>query len=98
MDQFPESEISNGIIHARLYLPDAQTGYYRGSRFDWAGVIPELTCNGHSYFGQWFEKYSPTLHDAILGPVEAFSPVGYEEIKPGENFLLVGIGMAEKPV
>ncbi|MEZ4773580.1 MAG: hypothetical protein R3D00_10395 [Bacteroidia bacterium] len=98
MDQFPEAEISNGIIHARLYLPDAEEGYYRGSRFDWAGVMPDLSYKGHTYFGQWFEKYSPTLHDAIMGPVEAFSPVGYEEIKPGESFLLIGIGMAEKPV
>ncbi|MDX2249494.1 MAG: hypothetical protein SF052_22110 [Bacteroidia bacterium] len=98
MNPFPEAEISNGLIQARLYLPDANTGYYRGSRFDWAGVIPELSYKGHTYFSQWFGKYSPTLHDAIMGPVEAFSPVGYEEAAPGENFLLVGIGMAEKPV
>src|SRR5213592_2796787 len=69
LDQFPEAIISNGLIKARFYLPAVKDGYYRGARFDWSGVIPELEYKGHSYFGQWFEKYSPTLHDAITGPV-----------------------------
>lgn len=93
----PQTEIKNELIHARLYLPDAKNGYYRGSRFDWAGVIPSLEYKGHQYFGQWFEKYSPTLHDAIMGPVEAFAPIGYEEAKTGDKFLVIGIGMVTKP-
>ena len=93
----PGVEISNGIINAQLYLPDNQKGYYQGTRFDWSGVIPSLEYGGHSYFGQWFEKYSPTLHDAIMGPVEAFSPIGYNEAKAGGDFLMIGIGMIRKP-
>ena len=96
VDQFPQAEITNGLIRARLYLPDSEDGYYRGSRFDWSGVIPELEYQGHTFFGQWFEKYSPTLHDAIAGPVDAFTPIGYEEAKAGENFLKIGIGMVTK--
>ena len=96
-DLFPDAEITNGIIRARLYLPDAENGYYRGSRFDWSGVMPELTYEGHSYFGQWFEKYDPLLHDAIMGPVEEFSPVGYDEAEAGSFFLKVGVGMLRKP-
>ncbi len=94
--QPPDAEISNGLVHARLYLPDPDVGYYRGSRFDWSGVISSLDYNGHHYFGQWFKEYSPTLHDAILGPVEAFDPVGYNEAKAGENFLKIGIGVLSK--
>lgn len=93
----PEAEISNSIIKAHLYLPDAENGYYRGSRFDWSGVISSLTCEGHSYFGKWFPRYSPTLHDAIMGPVEDFYPVGFEEAKPGGSFLKIGIGIMERP-
>jgi hypothetical protein len=96
-EPFPEARIKNGLITARLYLPDTSTGYYRGSRFDWSGVIPELEYRGHTYFGQWFEKYSPTLHDAIMGPVEDFYPIGYDEAKVGESFLKIGIGMVAKP-
>jgi len=97
IDEFPQAKISNGIIKARLYLPDAEKGYYRASRFDWSGVMPELEYKSHSYFGQWFEKYSPTIHDAIMGPVEDFLPVGYAEAKTGDPFLKIGIGIVTKP-
>jgi hypothetical protein len=96
-DQIPQAQISNGIIKAKLYLPDTTNGYYRGARFDWSGVIPDLEYKGHTYFAQWFENYSPTLHDAIMGPVEDFFPVGYDEAKVGESFLKIGIGMIVKP-
>jgi hypothetical protein len=96
-DEIPKVDISNGLIKARLYLPDTELGYYRGTRFDWSGVIASLEYSGHNYFGQWFEKYSPTIHDAIMGPVDDFTPVGYNEAKPGETFLKIGIGMISKP-
>lgn len=91
-----ETRIANGVISVRMLLPDKDSGYYRGSRFDWSGVIAELEWNGHSYFGQWFEKYNPTNHDAILGPVEAFDPIGFEQAKPGENFIKIGVGAVTK--
>ena len=47
-----------------------------------------LNWSGHEYFGQWFEKYDPKIHDAITGPVEEFltddAGLGYAEAKPGE--------------
>ena len=39
---FPSAEISNGRIRATILLPDAEKGYYRGTRFDWSGVISSL--------------------------------------------------------
>jgi hypothetical protein len=74
----PQAAISNSHVRAQLYLPDAQSGYYQGTRFDWSGVISSLEANGHSYFGQWFPRYDPKLHDAITGPVEEFTGVGYD--------------------
>lgn len=95
---FPEAMISNGLVTAKLLLPDAEKGYYRGSRFDWAGVIGSLDYKGHSYFGQWYEKYDPFLHDAIMGPVDEFrDPLGYKEAKPGEEFVKIGVGTLRKP-
>jgi len=95
--KFPEAEISNKIIKAKLYLPDVKEGYYQGTRFDWAGNIPSLKVNGHEYFGQWFEKYSPEIHDAIMGPVEEFTALDYNEAKPGESFIKIGVGVLTKP-
>jgi hypothetical protein len=98
---FPQAEIANGRIRAQLYLPDAQAGYYRGTRFDWSGVVSSLKWNGHEYFGQWFERHDPRIHDAITGPVEEFltgdSSLAYAEVKPGESFVRIGVGAVRKP-
>jgi hypothetical protein len=72
--QYPQTSISNGLIEANLYLPDAKNGFYRGTRFDWSGVINSLKFKDHEYFGEWYQKHDPKRHDAITGPVEAFDP------------------------
>lgn len=104
------AEISNGLIHAEIKLPDAQNGFYRGTRFDWSGVIYSLTANGHNYYGPWFTKTDPAVHDfvyrgddivagpcsAITGPVDEFAPIGFDAAKPGENFIKIGIGALRK--
>ncbi len=98
---FPEAEISNGVIKAKLYLPDAVKGYYRATRFDWSGSISSLEYKGHNYFGVWFSKYDPKLHDSITGPVEEFrtgeSALGYDEAKVGGSFIRIGVGVLLKP-
>ena len=95
---FPTAKISNGLIEADLYLPDAQRGYYQGTRFDWSGVMPRLDYKGHSYFGIWNPApYDPKLHDAIAGPVEEFVAVGMNEAPIGGEFLKIGVGTLIKP-
>ena len=99
--EFPQAEISNGTIRSKLYLPDAELGYYRATRFDWSGQIASLEFQGHNYFGQWFDRYDPKLHDSILGPVEEFLTngigLGYNDVKAGESFVKIGVGAVRKP-
>jgi hypothetical protein len=99
--EVPQADISNGLVKAKLYLPDAQNGYYRATRFDWSGVVASLEYKGHNFFGQWFDKYDPKINDAITGPVEEFltnvKGLGYDEVKPGENFVKIGVGAIRKP-
>ena len=59
----------------KLELYHPQDGYYMGTRFDRGGVFKSLMFNGIELCGEWFESYSPTMHDAVLGPAEEFSPV-----------------------
>jgi hypothetical protein len=108
----PEAEISNGQIRAKLYLPDAERGFYRSTRFDWSGVIGSLEFNGHQYYGPWFTRTDPAVRDfiykgtdiiasaqsAVVGPAEEFSrPQGYNTAKPGETFVKIGVGVLRKP-
>jgi hypothetical protein len=89
----PSTSISNGLVRARLILPDVENGYYRGFRFDWSGSITSLEAGGHTYFGQWFARKDPTRQDSIFGPVEVFAPLNYTESKPGETFVKIGVGV-----
>src|SRR3954469_11667257 len=96
-DRVPQASISNGEIHAKLYLPDAAHGYYQGLRFDWSGVVASLEYKNHNYFGVWFPEYDPKRHDAITGPVEEFGGdeggLGYNAAKPGDTFVKIGVGV-----
>ena len=97
-----QGQISNGSITAKFHLPNPDNGYYRGTRFDWSGVIHSLRTKDHEYFGVWFDKYDPKLHDAITGPVEEFvsdgnSSVGYDEAPVGGEFIRIGVGAVRKP-
>jgi hypothetical protein len=83
-------------------LPDPVNGYYRATRFDWSGQMPDLQYKGHSYFGMWNPApYDPKLHDAIMGPVEEFLTngmgLGYADAKAGGTFLKIGVGVIRKP-
>ena len=99
---YPRAEISNGVVSAGVFLPDAEKGFYRGTRFERSGAIYSLQWQGHEYFGPWREGLDdPTQHDNIMGPAESFSAndqvLGYEEAKVGGIFLRIGVGLCEKP-
>ena len=88
--------INNKSLSITLHAPDGEKGYYRGTRFDWAGVFESIQYRGCNYAEPWFEKYNPVAHDAVCGPAEEFSPIGLDEAAPGEPFLKIGVGMLEK--
>ena len=84
--RIPQAEITNGELRAKLYLPDARHGFYRGTRFDHSGIVSSLEYKGHNYYGQWYTRSDPRVHDfefqgedivtstccTIMGPVEEF--------------------------
>lgn len=86
----PTATIRNSVITVQIYLPDAKKGFYRGVRFDWAGVIGSLTYRGHDFYVPWFRGMSPSVRDiqfqdgvaiagpntATTGPVEEFNMDG----------------------
>ena len=96
----PSARIGNGHLSATVFLPDKENGYYRGARFDWAGVVGCAALNDHTFFGEWFNRYDPLLNDAITGPVEEFrnpaSELGYEEAGVGGVFVKVGVGVLKR--
>ena len=110
-DSAPEVPIADGPIQARIYLPVVNGGFYRGTRFDWSGVIGSLKYGGHDYYPQWFERSDPNVHDfiydgadivagpctAAVGPAEEFAmPLGFDEAKASGTFVKIGVGVLRK--
>ncbi len=108
----PSAVITNRSLRAKVYLPDATAGFYRGTRFDWAGVIEGLEYAGHDYFPAWFQRTDLQVHDftyqgpdivaspctAVTGPAEEFTPpLGFEEAGAGGTFIKIGVGVLRKP-
>ena len=96
----PAARIGNGKMAAVIFLPDAQQGFYRGSRFDWGGLVACASLDGHTFFGEWFNRYDPMINDAVTGPVEEFrnptSELGYDDAAPGGLFLKIGVGIVRR--
>lgn len=98
-DQYPSRTISNGSVEMKVFLPDAENGLYRGTRFDWSGVIGSVKYMGHEYFGYWKDTHDPLFHEDLPGPVEGYIKpgLGYDEAEPGSKYVRIGVGVIEKP-
>lgn len=89
--------LDNGSLDLLLAPPDATEGYYRGTRFDHAGVFRKVEMGGRSYADEWFPQYNPYRHDAVCGPSEEFGVIGFDEARPGDLFLKIGVGYLRRP-
>jgi hypothetical protein len=107
----PHRDISNVLMTARLASPDGTKGFYRGTRFDQAGVVLSLKLNGREFYGPWFDAIAPDVLDyaydangqvvagpdsATSGPVEEFAPVDFTPT-PGSHFVKIGVGILYQP-
>jgi hypothetical protein len=108
---FPQAQISNGPVTAKIYLPDAKDGFYRSTRFDWSGAVYSLEYKGHNFYGSWFDSIDPTVINwvyrdgkivsgpcsGLWGPVDEFqTPLGFDEAKDGGTFIKIGVGVLRK--
>jgi hypothetical protein len=88
--EFPKATIDNGVLHATVYLPDPVQGFYRGTRFDWSGVIGSLTFEGHNYYGPWFTKTNPAVRDFIFDGPDITAGICSAITGPSEEFVANG--------
>lgn len=92
---YPQTTLTNDAMEMLVYLPDADNGYYRGSRFEWSGLVQQIKYAGHTYFGDWKSTHDPKNHDDLTGTASEFgmfSPLGYDDAARRETFVKIGIG------
>ncbi|MGF1530884.1 MAG: hypothetical protein ACFCU4_05945 [Puniceicoccaceae bacterium] len=97
---YPMVVLTNGLIEMEVYLPDSETGVYRGPRFDWSGIVGRLEWEGYRFFDfRPKAGHQPTRASMLGGPAGEFGmedPSGYETATVGETFLKIGVGHLEK--
>lgn len=96
---FPETSITDGKVTLRLYLPDGEKGYYRGTRFDPSGMVYAAEYAGHTFLTPWKSRPSPTSHDGVAGTASEFgmdSPLGYDDAVIGDPYYKIGVGILKK--
>jgi hypothetical protein len=97
---YPHRVLRNDTgMRVMVMLPDAEKGFYRGTRFDWSGHIAQAKYKGHTFFGLWRTPHDPKNFEHGVGPTDEFgiqNPPGYEAAKPGEPFLKVGVGLLKR--
>jgi hypothetical protein len=96
---FPRLQLDNGHLQVSIYLPDAERGYYRGTRFDWSGIIERVDYAGHRFYAPLHVNHDPLGHDSVAGPAEEFAmfqPMGFAEADAGESFVKIGVGLLAK--
>lgn len=92
--------ISLSTDRIQLFLHEPLDGFYKGTRFDRAGVFGSILFGGIELAGDWYPHYDPFMHDAVKGPAEEFSPVfptisGHDPLSR-ELFLKPGVGILLK--
>ncbi len=99
-DGAPMAVLDNGVVTVELALPSATTGYYRGPRFDWSGVVVQATWTPatgtkHTAFGVLKPEAGPERHERGAGPMAEFGidgVDGYDATPVGGTFLKIGVG------
>lgn len=97
---YPRAVLAGSHLRLTVYLPDAERGFYRGTRFDPSGLIARAALDGRTVYGPFRTPHDPTQHDAVVGPAEEFdmaAPPGWDEAAPGEGFMKIAVGILRKP-
>ena len=84
-------EIGNASLRMRVELP-ATAGSYRGTRFDWSGMVRSLRVRGYEFYGPWFDRIDPAIHNNVQrtrpdGLGEVVTGIASSGQGPAEEFL-----------
>ncbi|MDB5438002.1 MAG: hypothetical protein JWM33_429, partial [Caulobacteraceae bacterium] len=82
----PSVTLTNGLVTARVYTPGLPNSFYRGTRFDNAGVVGSLTYKGHEYYSLWFTKTSASTRDFVYDGNDIISGPNTSVTGPMEEF------------
>ncbi|TVP92073.1 hypothetical protein [Alkalibacterium sp.] len=87
------------LENSRLKIAIQEPGeLYRGSRFDWTGFVSQITLDGSVNFcvPEQLEEGKGTGGLGFCNEFGMEKPIGYDDIRPGEEFPKIGVGLLKK--
>ena len=84
-------EIGNALLRLQFEVPSSDASY-RGTRFDWSGMIRSLRVRGHEIYGPWFDRIDPKVYNneqrtRADGSGEVVTGIASSGQGPAEEFL-----------
>lgn len=103
-ENYPKIVLKTDSIELEIFIPDEKNGFYRGSRFDWSGMIGKVLFKNHVFFAPWKLPHNPKDPECGIGICEEYGmgvfkwdiPLGFKEAKVKEGFIKIGVGVLEK--
>ncbi|MCC5889550.1 MAG: hypothetical protein JJU01_03205 [Alkalibacterium sp.] len=87
------------LENSRLKVAIQEPGeLYRGSRFDWTGFVSQITLDESVNFcvPEQLEEGKGTGGLGFCNEFGMEKPIGYDDIRPGEEFPKIGVGLLKK--
>lgn len=82
----PLATITGGDVKVVVALPDAIRGFYRSTRFDWSGMVIEVTRGGSRFYGPWVDGVAANVHDFVDRSNGVVSGIPNAATGPAEEF------------
>lgn len=86
----PLGRLANGQISLTYHVPDPKLGFYRGTRFDWSGMIASLRHRGQDFYGPWYDRIDPAVRDYRDDGGEIVVGPNSSAMGPSEEFVTDG--------
>jgi hypothetical protein len=83
----PQAVLTQGKLRVTVALPDARRGFYRSTRFDWSGMVTEVTLGASHFYGPWFDGTRDDVRDFVDGAEGVFVSPRNPATGPAEEFV-----------
>ncbi|MBC2667483.1 hypothetical protein H7F51_18345 [Novosphingobium flavum] len=82
----PKVVLASGKLKVTIAPPDGKKGFYRSTRFDWSGMITDVTLGATHFYGPWTDGVSEEVHDFADTPTGVVVSPRNPATGPAEEF------------
>jgi len=88
------TSISNKRLTVEIVNPNVES-IYRGPRFEWSGMVSQVTLDGKHTFCRAASQHDPIV-DGVGLAEEASEPLGFNEVGADGEFVKLGVGVLRR--